>query len=108
MYVGRDRYWLVLSCFSSGVETGGDCACLDPGGDSKLADDLPDDGPDRLYQNLGGGATAEGICPAGFLGVSDDWEIPDPKGTGIEEFRSVRDFIRARVEELLRTMKEDR
>lgn len=54
------------------------------------------------------GCGADGICPARFLGVSDDWEIPDPKGTGVEEFRSVRDLIRARVEELVRTMKEDR
>jgi len=30
------------------------------------------------------GCGADGICPAGFLGVSDDWEIPDPKWNGIE------------------------
>jgi len=53
------------------------------------------------------GCGAEGICPAGFIGVSDDWQIPDPKGKGIEEFRRVRDLIRARVEELVMTMKED-
>ena len=54
------------------------------------------------------GCGADGICPTGFIGASDDWEIPDPKATGIEEYRSVRDLIRSRVEELVRTMKEDR
>ena len=47
------------------------------------------------------GCGAEGVCPAGFLGVSAEWHIPDPTGRGIEEFRRVRDLIRARVDELL-------
>jgi len=53
------------------------------------------------------GCGAEGICPAGFLGVSDDWQIPDPKGAGIEEFRRVRNLIRTRVEQLSVEIKED-
>ncbi len=47
------------------------------------------------------GCGAEGICPAGFLGINTDWNIPDPTGKGIEEFRRVRDLIRTRVDELL-------
>ncbi|HDL85700.1 MAG TPA: arsenate reductase ArsC [Candidatus Acetothermia bacterium] len=47
------------------------------------------------------GCGADGICPASFLGVSDDWKIPDPKGKGIEEFRRVRDLIRTKVDALI-------
>jgi len=54
------------------------------------------------------GCGVEGICPAGFIGTSIDWNIPDPKGKGISEFRRVRDLIRDKVEELLeRIVKEE-
>jgi len=54
------------------------------------------------------GCGADGICPAGFIGTSVDWGIPDPRGKGISEFRRVRDLIRDRVEELLeRIVKEE-
>ena len=33
-----------------------------------------------------------------------DWELPDPAGKGPAEVRPIRDEIRARVEELLRSM----
>jgi arsenate reductase (thioredoxin) len=40
-------------------------------------------------------------CPA-FIGKPlVDWDLPDPKGRLIEEFRSVRDAIEARVRDLL-------
>ena len=55
------------------------------------------------------GCSAQGICPANFLGVTADWNIPDPKGMGIEEFRRVRDLIRAHVDTLLNEIaKEER
>ncbi len=54
------------------------------------------------------GCGAEGICPAGFIGTSIDWGIPDPKGRDLVEFRRVRDIIRDKVEELLeRIAKEE-
>ncbi len=55
------------------------------------------------------GCGADRICPAGFIGVNADWNVPDPKGKGIEEFRRVRDLIRTRVDELLNEIaKEER
>lgn len=40
-------------------------------------------------------------CPA-FIGKPrQDWELPDPRGQGIDVFRQVRDGIEARVRELL-------
>lgn len=44
-------------------------------------------------------------CPA-FIGKRiDDWDLPDPKGRPIGEFRKVRDEIERRVRELLRELK---
>lgn len=41
-------------------------------------------------------------CPA-FIGKEMvDWELPDPKGRPLDEFRKVRDEIERRVVELLR------
>ena len=40
-------------------------------------------------------------CPA-FVGKPlVDWELPDPKGRPLEEFRAVRDAVEARVRRLL-------
>jgi len=40
-------------------------------------------------------------CPA-FIGKKIvDWDLPDPKGKGLAEFRAVRDEIERRVKELL-------
>jgi len=45
----------------------------------------------------------EVVCP--FLPGAKEvrWEIPDPSGKGIDEFRRVRDIIKAEVTELLTT-----
>lgn len=53
------------------------------------------------------GCGAAGVCPAGFLGVTEDWDIPDPRGKSLEEFRRVRDLIREKVEELLARMEKE-
>lgn len=43
-------------------------------------------------------------CPA-FIGKRiEDWDLPDPKGRPIEEFRNVRDEIEKRVRLLLREL----
>ncbi len=40
-------------------------------------------------------------CPAVRAGRRLEWQIPDPRDMGPDEFREVRDLIRRRVEELL-------
>uniref|UniRef100_A0A7C1NI49 Arsenate reductase ArsC n=1 Tax=candidate division WOR-3 bacterium TaxID=2052148 RepID=A0A7C1NI49_UNCW3 len=37
-----------------------------------------------------------------------EWQIPDPGGKGIEEYRRVRDIIRKEVEGLLKEIKEEK
>lgn len=56
-------------------------------------------GPCQLVVTMGCGDDA---CPA-FIGKPMvDWELPDPKGKPIAEFRRVRDEIERRVLALLR------
>lgn len=43
-------------------------------------------------------------CPAIPARERRDWQIPDPKGKGIEYFRQVREEIRNRVLQLLQEM----
>lgn len=43
-------------------------------------------------------------CPTLRARQRIDWQIPDPKGTPPEEFRSVRDLIGQKVRELLATL----
>lgn len=40
------------------------------------------------------------FCPSTFIGTQANWNIDDPKGQPIDEFRRVRDQIKAKVEEL--------
>lgn len=40
------------------------------------------------------------FCPSTFIGTQANWNIEDPKGMSIEEFRQVRDEIKVKVEEL--------
>lgn len=37
-----------------------------------------------------------------------EWQIPDPKGKGIEEYRRVREIIRKEIEKLLKQIKEEK
>lgn len=37
-----------------------------------------------------------------------EWQIPDPKGKGIEEYRRVREMIRKEIEKLLKQIREER
>jgi arsenate reductase len=47
------------------------------------------------------GCLARYLCPAIFLSKTEDWDIEDPAGSPIKEFREVSDKIRRRVERLL-------
>ena len=40
-------------------------------------------------------------CPALFLKNVEDWGLPDPSGKPVEEVRTIRDAIKAKVEQLL-------
>lgn len=40
------------------------------------------------------------FCPSTFIGTQANWNIEDPKGKSIEEFRRVRDEIKDKVEKL--------
>lgn len=52
------------------------------------------------------GCLSRDSCPAFMLSSAkvEDWALPDPKGRGIEEFRRVRDEIKARVLRLIEEM----
>ena len=43
----------------------------------------------------------EETCPAVPTKKIIDWQIPDPKGKSIEEFREIRDIIEDKVKDLL-------
>ncbi len=47
------------------------------------------------------GCSPEEACPAGYRGDTRDWQLPDPKGKGIDEIRGIRDEIEIRVAALL-------
>lgn len=53
---------------------------------------------DRII-TMGCGVDAE-MCPAGAY-ISEDWQLPDPHGQGLEVVRGVRDAVQQRVEALL-------
>jgi arsenate reductase len=53
-----------------------------------------------------GCCSADELCPVTYAGHREDWEIPDPMGRPIEEFRRVRDLIEEKVSELLGSFTE--
>jgi arsenate reductase len=53
-------------------------------------------------------ADTDTLCPATFVGVREQWNIPDPVGQPMETFRRVRDTIGERVKALVnRLLMED-
>ncbi len=63
---------------------------------SKSLDDLPDV-PFDFAVTMGCGDQ----CPTVKAARREDWEIPDPKNLEPDQFRGVRDMIRAKVNSLL-------
>jgi protein-tyrosine-phosphatase len=49
------------------------------------------------------GCGVEGVCPASFV-PTEDWELEDPEDKPIEKVRQIRDEIKAKVDELVRTL----
>ncbi len=68
---------------------------------SKSLNDLPDV-PFDAAVTMGCGDA----CPNLRAHVREDWQIPDPREMPPEEFRVVRDLIRAKVEGLLRKLSQ--
>ena len=68
--------------------------------DSKSLDAIPP-GPYDAVVTMGCGDA----CPWVPAQRREDWDIPDPKELGADEFRKVRDEIEAKVKELLRELR---
>ncbi|MBS3921670.1 MAG: arsenate reductase ArsC [Nitrosarchaeum sp.] len=45
-------------------------------------------------------------CPALFLKDVLDWQIPDPKGKPLEQVREIRDQIKSKVIDLIKSLEE--
>jgi len=58
------------------------------------------EGADRVITM---GCSVEKACPASFV-PTEDWNLEDPEGKPIEKVRQIRDEVRARVDELARTL----
>lgn len=52
-------------------------------------------------------ARTDQLCPATYMGVQEHWDIPDPVGLPIEEFRRVRTMIETRVRDLIQRLADD-
>src|SRR3954469_10007273 len=67
--------------------------------DSKSLQDIPDIEYDAVVTMGCGDA-----CPFVRAKQRVDWQIPDPKHMPPEEFRQVRDLIKSKISELLKTV----
>ena len=67
--------------------------------DSKSLDDIPDIVYDAVVTMGCGDA-----CPFVKAKKREDWQIPDPKHMPPEEFRQVRDLIKSKIADLLKSV----
>ncbi len=106
-YLGRD----LLEAYSAGTETYPEVkpgalqvmeeAGIDMSGHSpKLLTDIPE-AVDILI-TMGCGV----VCPYWPNQHQEDWGLEDPSGGPIEGFRTTRDLIRVKVEELIQRVKD--
>jgi arsenate reductase len=51
--------------------------------------------------------SASQLCPSTFRGVTLDWDIEDPVGGPIDEFRATRDVIEKKVRDLIQRVWRD-
>lgn len=49
------------------------------------------------------GCSVEKACPASLV-PTEDWKLDDPEGKPIERVRQIRDKIKTKVDELVRTL----
>lgn len=52
-------------------------------------------------------ARTDELCPATYMGVQEHWNIPDPIGLPIDEFRRIRAMIEQRVKALVEQLSRD-
>ena len=52
------------------------------------------------------GCDAEDSCPAFIIPKLENWDLDNPKGKPIEEYRRVRDLIEEKIAELIKEEKE--
>lgn len=53
-----------------------------------------------------GCCSADEMCPVTYHGAKIDWDIKDPIGRPIEEYRKARDDIERRVKDLIETLRQ--
>lgn len=51
------------------------------------------------------GCGVEAVCPAVFL-LAEDWNLPDPKGKSLKEFRELKEDIKRQVQFLIERLKK--
>lgn len=52
-------------------------------------------------------ARTDELCPATYMGIQEHWNIPDPIGLPVDEFRRVREMIEQRVKALVERLAND-
>ncbi len=52
------------------------------------------------------GCLAADFCPVTFLSKTQDWRIEDPSGQSLDKFLEVRDFIKQKIETLIKSLYE--
>ncbi|MDW8106772.1 MAG: arsenate reductase ArsC [Armatimonadota bacterium] len=52
-------------------------------------------------------ARTDELCPATYMGIQEHWNIPDPVGLPMDEFRRVRAMIEERVRSLIQRLSHD-
>ena len=57
---------------------------------------------DRMI-TMGCGADTEAVCPASFIEI-EDWRLEDPDGKSLEDVRKIRDEVKLRVEDLIKSL----
>ncbi len=60
----------------------------------KLTFDMVENAAKMITMGCGAGVGA--LCPASFI-ETEDWQLEDPEGKGLDEVRKIRDEIRSRV-----------
>ena len=72
---------------------------------SKGLDDVPVDEMDYIVSLTN--RSASDMCSPAFEGVTLDWDIEDPVGEPIDQFRIARDDIEERVRDLIQRIWQD-
>jgi arsenate reductase len=72
---------------------------------SKGLDQVPVDTMDYVVSMAG--RSASDMCPPAFEGVTLDWDVDDPIGEPVEQYRAARDNIEEKVRDLIQRIWQD-